>query len=281
MSRLTRPRSLSELFGKIRKGAEFVAGGTDWVIAHHGRNSDEAAIIDLSLLEELRGIEETENYIKIGALETMTELHSSPVIRRYFAALADAAYIMGSEQIRNRATVGGNAANASPAADTPVSLAALDAKARVVSACGERMLKIEELIGRGKNNLAEGEVIKEFIIPKEMSRISAFLKVGSRTQMSISRVNLAVSARPCDGLFKDARVYIGTLGTAVNRCREAEEVMARRGYGTELPKTLAAFAAEVIPGRPTLPYKQSALRALAADMCARLEARAGDVLNEV
>ena len=97
----------------------FVAGGTDWIIRNRGRLSDDAVVADLSLIDEMRGISLDGGYLRIGALETMTSLHRSALVRKYASALADAAYVMGSEQIRNRTTVGGNVANSSPAADTP------------------------------------------------------------------------------------------------------------------------------------------------------------------
>ena len=119
MSGLERPCTLEELFSAYRPGMEFLAGGTDWIIKNHGKLAPGAAVADISRIAELRGISVEGGYLRIGAMETMTALHGSDIVRRYAAALADAAYVMGSEQIRNRATVGGNVANASPAADTP------------------------------------------------------------------------------------------------------------------------------------------------------------------
>ncbi|WP_281679905.1 FAD binding domain-containing protein [Synergistes jonesii] len=277
MTALERPRSLSELFSLRRAGVTFVAGGTDWIIRNRGRLSDDAVVADLSLIDEMRGISLDGGYLRIGALETMTSLHGSALVRKYASALADAAYVMGSEQIRNRATVGGNVANSSPAADTPPALAALGAEAVVASAEGKRRVPVEEIVGRNKNNLAEGELIKEFIIPADAERISAFLKVGSRSQVSISRINVAAAARPQGGLYKEGRLFVGTLGVAARRCTAAEAAMGAPGLEKSLPEALCALAAEAIPGRPTLPYKQSALRALAQDLCAKLaERRAAD-----
>lgn len=275
MNALERPRTLNELFSIYRPCMEFVAGGSDWVIKNHGRLAEETAVADLSLLEELKGISFVEGFLRIGAMETMTGIHSSALVRKYAAALADAAYVMGSEQIRNRATAGGNVANSSPAADTPPALAALGARAVAASAAGERALPIEEVLGRNKNNLAAGEIIKEFIIPADKSRVSAFLKIGSRSQVSISRVNLAVSARYEEGLYKDARVYVGTLGSAALRCAGAEAALGAPGFEEGFPEALCAFAASAIPGRPTLSYKQSALRALSLDVTVLLMKRAG------
>ena len=275
MNALERPRTLDELFSIYRPGMEFVAGGSDWVIKNHGRLAGGTSVADLSLMEELKGISFEGGLLRIGAMETMTDLHRSRLVRKYASALADAAYVMGSEQIRNRATVGGNVANSSPAADTPAPLAALGARAVTASAAGERALTIEEVLVRNKNRLAAGEIIKGFVIPADESRVSAFLKIGSRSQVSISRINIAVSARYEDGLYKEARVYVGTLGSAAQRCAGAEAALGAPGFEEGFPEELCAFAASAIPGRPTLPYKQSALRALAQDVTVLLMKRTG------
>lgn len=274
MSGLECPCTLEELFSAYRPGMEFLAGGTDWIIKNHGKLAPGAAVADISRIAELRGISVEGGYLRIGAMETMTALHGSDIVRRYAAALADAAYVMGSEQIRNRATVGGNVANASPAADTPAPLAALGAAVVIASPCGERRASVEEIVGRNKNSLSEGEIIKEFLIPADDGRISAFLKIGSRSQVSISRINIAVSARRENGLYKEARVYVGTLGAAARRCAGAEAALAASDFAQKLPEELCGLAAKAIPGRSTLPYKQSALRALAQDICVLLGRRA-------
>lgn len=281
--KVERPRTLLELFSVFKPGTELVAGGTDWVIKRHAKLANDAVVIDVFAVDEMQGIslegENTEGgFLRIGALETMTSLHRNPLVRRYASALADAAYKMGSEQIRNRATVGGNVANSSPAADTPPALAALGAEAVLASEGGERIVPVEDVLGRNRNTLAPGELIKEFRIPLDAGRVSAFLKIGSRSQVSISRVNLAVLARCTDNLFKDARVFVGTLGLAARRVPGAEEALSAAGFDETFPAALATFAAKAIPGRPTLPYKQSALRGLAQDICVLLSQRAREAV---
>lgn len=281
--KVERPRTLLELFSVFKPGTELVAGGTDWVIKRHAKLANDAVVIDVFAVDEMQGIslegENTEGgFLRIGALETMTSLHRNPLVRRYASALADAAYKMGSEQIRNRATVGGNVANSSPAADTPPALAALGAEAVLASEGGERIVPVEDVLGRNRNTLASCEIIKEFRIPLDVNRVSAFLKIGSRSQVSISRVNLAVLARCTDNLFKDARVFVGTLGLAARRVPGAEEALSAAGFDETFPAALATFAAEAIPGRPTLPYKQSALRGLAQDICVLLSQRAREAV---
>ena len=157
--KVERPRTLLELFSVFKPGTELVAGGTDWVIKRHAKLANDAVVIDVFAVDEMQGIslegENTEGgFLRIGALETMTSLHRNPLVRRYASALADAAYKMGSEQIRNRATVGGNIANSSPAADTPPALAALGAEAVLASEGGERIVPVEDVLGRNRYTLA-------------------------------------------------------------------------------------------------------------------------------
>ncbi|MEG1912537.1 MAG: FAD binding domain-containing protein [Cloacibacillus sp.] len=278
MSILVRPSSLTELFSYEYDAPELIAGGTDWMIARRSNLTQDTLCADISCINELKGIEIINGELRIGASETMTALHKSPLVRRYASALSDAAYVMGSEQIRARATVGGNVANGSPAADTPAALCALDAYAVIVSKNGARRAPVSELASSGKAPLAPGEVIKEFLIEIDQKSISAFMKIGSRRQVSISRVNMAACAVCSRGKFTQAKVFVGTLGAAARFSEEASEALCR-GAHTELADALASFAARQIPGRPTLAYKQSALRALAMDIYAELLKRAEEAEN--
>lgn len=231
----------------------------------------------MSKMQELKGIETKESSLRLGAMETMTSIYSSMVIRRHATALSDAALSMGSVQIRNRATVGGNLANASPAADTPCALAALDASAIVFSLSGNRSLSIEEVLGPCPNTstLSGSEIIMEFRVPVRKGYVSAFKKIGSRSEVSIARVNMAVSAKYENGTFSDVRVFVGTLGSAAKRCPGAENALVLDPSLREqsFKNALCELAEQMIPGRSTLPYKKSVLQALAEDLSAMLEER--------
>jgi carbon-monoxide dehydrogenase medium subunit len=270
--------SLEELFSFLRKNARengkpvrFVAGGTDWAIKRRAdayKSIDSVSVcFDLSGIGELKGIARLPNDILVGAMETMTSVAENEDLRRHAACLAEAAASVGSWQIRNRATLGGNLANASPAADTPVALSALDAVALLASPRGRRELPVSQVpTGPNSNVLEADELIAAFRIPLERERVSAFGKVGSRSQVSIARLNLAVSVSQ-----GKARVFAGTLGTAVRRCPQAEKSIAAPYAGAEsFCEALAAEVREAIPGRSTLLYKQSAARALGLDLWAAL-----------
>ena len=289
------PSSLNELFaflkeneGSNKNSPVFVAGATDWTIQQRKNTFPEDAIfVDLSGVEELKGIVQSTDEIRIGAAATMTSVSENESVRRLAACLAQAASNVGSWQIRNKATLGGNLANASPAADTPVALAALDATVMLVSSRGNRELPVRDVpVGLNATVLEPGELITAFRIPLSPVRISAFGKVGSRSQMTIARLNLAISAVLKEGRVEDARVFAGTLGNAVFRCLSAEKILSSMavedfssldrnsdnfgGKFGEFCEALAVAVEKGIPGRSTLPYKQSVIRALGLDVGAML-----------
>jgi carbon-monoxide dehydrogenase medium subunit len=281
MTSLAVPESLDELLSLIEgcqgRRIHLLAGGTDWLIRHRARLDDRSAVFDLSRVQELRGIRVSGDALIIGSMETMGSIAANPDAARNAAALCDAASAMGSVQIRNRATIGGNVANASFAADTPCALASLRAQAVIASPSSSRTIPVENVPSRvpNENSLNEDEVITSFVIPIKEGYVSAFGKIGSRSEVSIARLNMAVSAKYDNGCFTDARVYAGTLGSAALRCEAAERALAARGGGFESFRTaLAEFVEAAIPGRHSLQYKKSAIQGLALDVAAKLLSRA-------
>ena len=267
------PASLAELLAVVGESVRPVAGGTD-LIARRGRvPSPDECLVDLSGVGELRGITLSTDTLVVGAMETMTAVATNAEVWHYAACLAEAAASVGSWQIRNRATLGGNLANASPAADTPPALAALDAIVEVVSSGGSQEFSIPEVLGKpNANALRPDQIIAAFHIPVRPGRVSAFGKVGSRSEVSIARLSLAVSALYEGGLFRDARVFVGTLGSAALRCPEAERALELGGEDRAgvFCAALAGAVDRAIPGRSTRPYKHSAIQALGEDILARL-----------
>lgn len=268
----------SELAGKYA----LAAGGTDLLVESSRLNPDRH-LIDLSGVPELKGLARLEGGIIFGALTTMSALAANETIIREASALAQAAGRVGSWQIRNRATIGGNLANASPAADTPPALAALETTVELFSPAGRRTLPVEEIpVGPNQNSLKTGEVLTAFNLPLKDGRISAFKKLGSRSEVSIARLNLAAAVTAEQGQLSEARVFLGTLGLALRRSPAAEAVLIQEGFkqgGEPFAEALMETINRAIPGRATLPYKTSAVRALAEDLLddlqGKLQERAG------
>ncbi|MDL2298641.1 FAD binding domain-containing protein [Synergistaceae bacterium OttesenSCG-928-D05] len=272
------PKTLSELFAHIAGCAgeiHFVAGATDWIPRHAKGLSPDSAVIDLSSLEILRGIKKYPGHIAIGSMETMTALSENELLRAEAACLAEAAQKLGSWQIRNRATVGGNIANASPAADTPVALAALGAAVILQSADGRRELPVSQMAAApGKSILRRGELITEIHVPIDEKRISAFGKIGSRTEVSIARLNMAACVTFGESKKAAASIFVGALGANPLRAEAAEKILNDGGAADAFCDALSAFAADAIPGRASLPYKRRAIRALGEDILKDLQAKA-------
>ena len=192
------PHNLAELavsLGRATAKSKIVAGGTDLIISMQSAKHHPDLLIDLSGVPELIYIHQTPTAVRIGAMTTFTAIKDHPVIRQAFPALVDAASRVGSNQIRNRATIGGNVANASPAGDAIPVLAMLQAKISVISSDG--LLKdytVDDfLLGPGKTRLQFNEVIVGLTIPLPTAAFrSAYVKLGSRSAVTIAMINLAL-----------------------------------------------------------------------------------------
>lgn len=278
MTELLAPDSLEALLPLMDGSARLVAGGTDWFVRHGRDPWGVTRLVDLSGVGALLGIALEDGALTVGAGETMARVAAHPLVHAHAACLAEAASSVGSWQIRSRATLGGNLANASPAADTPPALAALGASARILSPRGPREAEVQTLIDEKDGALGADELLLAFRIP--VSRcVSAFGKVGSRREVSIARLNLAVcaSSGSAPGTFGNARVVIGTLGNAGRRCPAAEAALAlpdREGQRDAFCAALADAVDAAIPGRSTRPYKRSAVQALGEDTLDRMRRRA-------
>ena len=160
------PRSLDEAVALLAQNATPLAGGTDLFLGMERRQTRPEAVVDLKRIPGMDGIEPSGRGLRIGALALMETLSASPLIRDGYPALGEAARVVGSTQTRNRATIGGNLANASPAADTATPLMALGAVVEATGADGTRELAVDELFrGPGKTALRDGELLTAILPP--------------------------------------------------------------------------------------------------------------------
>lgn len=200
------------------EGGVLVAGGTDVFPALVDRPAP-ASLIDLSRCAELKGIATGSDTFRIGAGCTWTEIARAPWPRG-LAALQAAAREVGSIQIQNSGTIGGNLCNASPAADGVPPLLALDASIELVGPHGLRRLGVGDFVlGNRRTARATDEILSAIVIPRRLEAGgSAFLKLGARRYMVISIVMVAVvlSAGP-DGRVATARIAVGAASAAALR----------------------------------------------------------------
>ena len=227
------------------------AGGTDLMVLMEAGKLPARRFVDLWKIHELRRIDVSDETVTLGALSTYTDLLEHPVITAEFPLICTAARETGAVAIQNRGTVGGNIANASPAADLPPALLVYDAELELASARGRRRVKYDRFhTGYKKMDLAAGELIVSVSLPRteRLTKVS-YRKVGTRRAQAISKICFAAGARidfPAKagshtvGEIREIRIAFGSVAPTVVRARAAEDVL--RGRSPD-PETLAAARA--------------------------------------
>lgn len=265
-------QELTAALSRMTPESRILAGGTDLVIALRKGEVAADMLLDISGVEELRKIRQQGKQIVVGANATFSDILQSNLIRRDAACLARAAAVIGSVQIRNRATIAGNIGTASPAGDAIPPLYVLDAKISILDGRGNtRSQSIADLFaGPYKTTLKHNEAIVDFrfSVPAQPSA-STFVKLGARSTVTIARLNLAaaVAYRSESTTVETARVALGAVGRTVFRSTTAEEFLMQQDLSGAMADDFAALLTrEVeasIPGRYSLPYKRRAIAGLA------------------
>jgi xanthine dehydrogenase small subunit len=248
--RYFRPRSLEEALEILAARAEDVrplAGGTDILVRAKDGIEDRRALFDLTAVPEIKGIEEKDDHVWIGAATTHTDMLRSSAVARAAPALPAACAVIGGPQIRNRGTLGGNLANASPAADTVPALYAADAVVELASISARREVAIAELfVGPRKSVIARDELILGVRIPRREGVRAAFLRLGQRRAQAISKVSVAVAMTFKDGRPDWVRVALGAVAPTVIRAPDTEKALLSGGWDA-LQRAKDAVREEVRP----------------------------------
>lgn len=224
-----------------------MAGGTDLLIKIRSGLISKRVLFDISDLKEISGIADEGDNLRIGAAVRMRELAESNLVQKSLPFLSMAASQMGSPQIRNRATVGGNISSASPCADTVPPLMAVGAKLKLRSQDGDREVSLENFMkDAGQTNIREHEVLTEIIVPKLGDGCqSHFLKVGRRKALAISVINLAgwLKTDPT-GVVKEVKIVLGSVAPTAFRAKGAEAALKGEKPTPSVMREAAKKAAE-------------------------------------
>jgi xanthine dehydrogenase FAD-binding subunit len=232
---------------KSRKNIVVVAGGTDILVRLHDI-VDKPDLLVLEGISSLKKITVKDKSITIGPLVTFTEIEESSHLRRYTPQLCEAASLAGSVQIRNRATIGGNIANASPAGDLIPPLYALGAKLELSSSRGKRIVAIDDFfIGPGKSVLKPTELITGITIPKIKNQ-GYFLRLGTRKALAISKISVAVNFTLKAGKVNGIKIALGAVAPTVIRATTAEEIL--EGQTPDIEKIEKAVCEVIKSARP-------------------------------
>ena len=248
------------------------AGGTDLMVLLEAGKLPHRKFLNIWNLAELRGITVTGEHVTLGALTTYAEVQRHEILAREFPLLCRAAAETGSVATQNRGTLGGNIANASPAADSPPALIVYGAEIEIVSAGGPRWVPYASFhTGYKKMNLHAGELIRSIRVARSGAAWKQyFRKVGTRRAQAISKICFAAAGRMEAGRIADVRIALGSVAPTVLRAMRAEELL--RGHRPESAALLLAaqdaLGAEVAPiddMRSTERYRRNVARNLLAE----------------
>ena len=242
------PRHLFEAYGYLASGpTRPIAGGTDVMVLITGEiGAPPERMLDLSRIDELRGISLEPSGLVLGARTTYTEIRRSALVREHLPALVEAAATIGAAQIQNRGTLGGNVGNASPAGDTLPILLAADALILVGGQRGEREIPARDFfIANRRTALAPDELILHVRFPLPGGRTLRFRKVGTRRAQAISKVVMALAWNDLGAQgWLDVRVALGSVAATPIRAVATERVLE----GARPTPEVADRAAETLAG---------------------------------
>jgi xanthine dehydrogenase FAD-binding subunit len=257
--------------------ARFIAGGTDLMVDLRSQSPSLSPItvIDIGGLSEPRGIglgsasPGGADTLRIGSLVTHAEAAVHPLLREHMPLLASAAAEVGSPQIRHRGTLGGNICHAAPCADTLPPLLALEADLILCSVRGRRTVPLHEaILGPYQTVMTDDELLLEIRVqvPEAGSR-SAFIKLGRRKALSVSRMTMAVIlAADAAGRVRRVRIAAGSILPTPRRFPQVEDLLSGRRISPEIAaeagRELAAIMIRENGRRWSTPYKEPVSAAL-------------------
>ncbi len=225
--------------------ARVLAGGTDLLIQMRSGRAEPELLVDIKAIPEMRSIVAETGGFRVGAAVTCMELIENEAFAQAWPGIVDGVRLIGSIQVKGRATMGGNLCNASPAADSVPALIAAGAVVCIVGPQGRREALIEEFVaGPGKTTLASGELVVSFLLPLRAPHSGdAYLRFTPRTEMDIAVVGAAVNLTLDDtGVCSRARVSLGAVAERALLVPEAAAALIGTRVDEAALKRLAAAA---------------------------------------
>jgi len=236
------PTSVAQAVSMLKRHGEKarpLVGGTDLLIQLRAGVRRPEFIVDLKHIKELRQIKfDAKKGVRLGGAVPCIEVYESELMRKHYPGLTEAAHLIGSLQIQNRASVGGNLCNGSPAADTTPALIALGAKARIAGGKTVREVPVEEIVtSPGRTVLKPNEILVEFAIPAPKAHSSdSYLRFIPRNEMDIAVVGVGTSITLDGDVVKAARIALGAVGPT--------PIFAKKAGDSLIGKTLDNAAIE-------------------------------------
>lgn len=226
------------------------AGGTDLMVLLESGKLPHKNYLNIWNLAELRGIETAPNQITLGALTTYTDVQANSTLRDEFPMLTQAASETGGLAIQNRGTLGGNIANASPAADSPPALLAYNAELELLSVRGSRWVPYQSFhTGYKQMIMQPDELLTRIRLPRLWPDLKHYYrKVGTRKAQAISKICFAATARINESRVDHVRIALGSVAPVPLRCRRTEDVLRGETLNENtIKQARAELAQEIVP----------------------------------
>jgi len=242
-----KPSTLSEaltLLNSCDGQAKILAGGTDLLVGMKEKELSPRYIIDIKAISGLNCINyDPKQGLTIGALTTIRTVENSFLVKKNYPFLSHAAGLLGSVQVRNKATIGGNLCNAAPSAETAPSLLCLDAKVKIASLKGKRVISLEDFFQGPGVTALDKEILTEIQLPP-CEKKGIYIKHSPRRAMDVAVVGVAVAVTEDKekGEWKNVRIALGSVAPIPLRAREAEEILTGKKLKFELIKRAAKLA---------------------------------------
>jgi carbon-monoxide dehydrogenase medium subunit len=236
----------SALLSKYRGEAKVLAGGTDLLIKMKHKRAIPRYLVNIKRVPDLGTIRhDPEEGLRIGALTTIQAVRNAAIIKKRFTVLHEAACVLGTRQIRNLATLGGNLCNASPAAECAPALLTLDASARITGPDGERTVPLEAFfIGPDRSALQGDEILAEIQVPNPpLNAHGTYIKHSTR-RIDVAIVGVAVVLTMEGDVCQDIRLALGAVGPTPMRAKKAEDALRGQRLGGEILEKAARIASE-------------------------------------
>ena len=258
------PKTIDEacsLLDKYGGAARVIAGGTDLLVSMKKREISPQYIINIKAIPELDYIHYShEDGLKIGALATLQSVASSSIVKDKFGLLATACKKVGTPQVRNMGTIGGNICNGGPSQDTVPSLLVLEAKLKLVSLQGERVVPVDSFfISPFQTALNQAELLTEIQIPTPPPRSNGcyqWLTKITAVDETLVGVAVLVTSDSAGGLCKDIRIGLCSVAPVPIRARQAEELLRGKKIEADLIEQVAQVAADETRPRSRANYRR-------------------------
>ena len=277
-----------EILSGYGKELKVIAGGTDLLVQYYDRLYEINGWLDLKNIQELKEIKINKNQMIIGAMVTHTQLEKSEDIKKYFPVLSQAAADIGSPQIRNRGTIGGNIVNASPAGDLLAPLMAYEAKFKLLSVQKEAIISAEAFfIGPKKTILEPAQLLTRIILPLQSERTyGCWIKIGKRKALIIATITLALVVEMAEDnkTVKDVRTCLGSVAPTPIEIKEVKKKMVGKKFNqldfTELGQIVEDKISPIDDIRGTREYRKDVAKEIMINALEEIGLACGGRINE-